>query len=616
MQKVVLLGLLILAQFSGFSSNGYWQQKADYKMDIVMDEDQHQYAGTQTLSYTNNSPDKLNRVFYHLYFNAFQPGSMMDVRSQTISDPDSRVGNRISLLTEDEIGYIRVKSLKMNGKAVSFQEVGTILEVDLAKAIAPGETVKFEMVWDAQVPLQIRRSGWMNAEGVEFSMTQWYPKMCEYDDEGWHSNPYVAREFHGVWGNFEVTIHMDEKYTIGGTGVLTNASEVGKGYAKLTKSNSKNGKLTWKFKAENVHDFAWAADPDFKHDMVKTASGVTMHFIYQDNSEFNQNWKDLQPFAEKGFDFLSSHFGQYPYPQYTVIQGGDGGMEYPMTTLISGNRNLRSLVGVTIHEASHSWYQGVLATNEALYEWMDEGFTSFATAECMARLFETGSDNPHRSAYSSYLSEAKNNSENALVTHADHYTTNRAYGVAAYSKGEVLLTQLGYVIGNDVRDNALLSYFDQWKFKHPDAKSFKRVMERESGLELDWYFEYFVNSTHTIDYGVKEISGGNTSTSVVLERIGLMPMPIDLEIETTDGNVMMINIPLEMMRGAKKQDENLKFVVEKDWPWTNPTYELKLDIPIDQILKITIDPKSEMADLNRANNSIEIKEGMRYMMQN
>jgi aminopeptidase N len=234
----------------------------------------------------------------------------------------------------------------------------------------------------------------------------------------------------------------------------------------------------------------------------------------------------------------------------------------------------------------------------------------------MARLFETGSDNPHRSAYSSYLSEAKNNSENALVTHADHYTTNRAYGVAAYSKGEVLLTQLGYVIGNDVRDNALLSYFDQWKFKHPDAKSFKRVMERESGLELDWYFEYFVNSTHTIDYGVKEISGGNTSTSVVLERIGLMPMPIDLEIETTDGNVMMINIPLEMMRGAKKQDENLKFVVEKDWPWTNPTYELKLDIPIDQILKITIDPKSEMADLNRANNSIEIKEGMRYMMQN
>lgn len=613
MYKGLILGLTLLTTLTAFGTDCYWQQEAEYKMNIVMDEKNHQYAGTQTLSYKNNSPDALDRVFYHLYFNAFQPGSMMDVRSLTISDPDSRVGDRISKLSEDEMGWIKVKSLKMNGKDVQFSEVGTVLEVDLPKAIKPGETVKLEMTWDAQVPLQIRRSGWMNSEGVEFSMTQWYPKMCEYDEEGWHANPYVGREFHGVWGDFHVTIEMDEDYLIGGTGVLTNASEIGKGYAKLTKSNAKKGRLTWKFEAKNVHDFAWAADPDFLHEKITTPDGYVLHFIHQDDPDFNQNWQDLQEFAVKGFKFLSDNFGAYPYPQYTVIQGGDGGMEYPMTTLITGKRNLRSLVGVTIHEAAHSWYQGVLATNEALYEWMDEGFTSFATSQCMARLFESGGRNPHASAYASYLNLARNKKENPLSTHADHYETNRAYGVAAYSKGETLLAQLGYVIGEEVRNEALLTYFNEWKFKHPDVKRFKRVMEKQSGLELDWYFEYFVNSTHTIDYGIREISGGGSGTAVVLERIGAMPMPIDLEVERTDGSLEWITIPLEMMRGAKDLPG---YKVEEDWPWTHPSYALVLDIPIDQIARITIDPNGGMADLDRSNNSVELDEGMRYFLQN
>lgn len=613
MHKGLILGLTLFTTFTAFGKDCYWQQKAEYKMNIVMDEKNHQYTGTQTLNYTNNSPDQLERVFYHLYFNAFQPGSMMDVRSLTIGDPDPRVGDRISKLNEDEMGWIKVKSLKMNGKDVTFTEVGTVLEVDLAKAIKPGETVKLEMTWDAQVPIQIRRSGWMNSEGVEFSMTQWYPKMCEYDQEGWHANPYVGREFYGVWGNYHVTIEMDETYLIGGTGVLTNASEIGKGYAKLDKSNAKKGRLTWKFEAKNVHDFAWVADPDFLHEKVTTPDGYVLHFIHQDDPEFNQNWQDLQEFAIKGFEYLSDHFGAYPYPQYTVIQGGDGGMEYPMATLITGKRNLRSLVGVTIHEAAHSWYQGVLASNESLYAWMDEGFTSFATSECMARLFESGARNPHASAYASYLNLARNKKENPLSTHADHYETNRAYGVAAYSKGETLLAQLGYVIGEEVRNEALLTYFNEWKFKHPDVRRFKRVMEKQSGLELDWYFEYFVNSTHTIDYGIREISGGGSGTVLVLERIGAMPMPIDLEIEHTDGSLEWFTIPLEMMRGAK---ELPGYKVEQDWPWTYPDYTLLLDIPIDQIVRITIDPNEGMADLDRSNNSVEIIEGMRYFFQN
>ncbi len=204
----------------------YWQQHVDYKMDIDMDVNNYQYQGKQTLVYTNNSPDVLNKVFYHLYFNAFQPGSEMDVRSRTIEDPDSRVGDRISKLKPNEIGYINVNSLKQDGKKINYETVGTVLEVELAQPIQPGQSVTFTMDFDAQVPVQIRRSGRDNAEGVALSMTQWYPKLAEYDFEGWHADPYIGREFHGVWGDFEVNLTIDKDYVVGGTGYLQGEPEI------------------------------------------------------------------------------------------------------------------------------------------------------------------------------------------------------------------------------------------------------------------------------------------------------------------------------------------------------------------------------------------------------
>ena len=170
----------------------YWQQHVDYKMDIDMDVNNYQYQGKQTLVYTNNSPDVLDRVYYHLFFNAFQPGSEMDVRSQTIADPDARVGSRIGQLKPNEIGYIKVNSLKQNGTTLTHETVGTVLEVKLANPIKPGEKVTFTMDFDAQVPAQIRRTGRNNEEGVALSMSQWYPKLAEYDFEGWHADPYIG----------------------------------------------------------------------------------------------------------------------------------------------------------------------------------------------------------------------------------------------------------------------------------------------------------------------------------------------------------------------------------------------------------------------------------------
>ncbi|MCG8522418.1 MAG: M1 family metallopeptidase, partial [Pseudomonadales bacterium] len=353
-----------------------------------MDVKTYRYTGTQKLVYTNNSPDELSRVYYHLFFNAFQPGSEMDIRLQNIKDPDKRMmegdKSRIASLSEDEIGYLHAKTLTQDGQPVRFTEEGTILVVDLAKPIPSGGKTTLEMTFDGQVPLQIRRSGRNSKEGVALSMSQWYPKLSEYDFEGWHANPYIAREFHGVWGDYDVKITLDKEYTIGGTGYLQNPNEIGHGYETPgTKVKTKGKTLTWHFKAPMVHDFMWGADPDYIHDVYQMENGPTLHFFYKDKPELQENWKNLQPKTAEAMTFFSNNIGKYPYDQYSVVQGGDGGMEYAMSTLITGEREFGSLVGVMVHEMAHSWFQHVLATNESKHEWMDEGFTSFISSLCM-----------------------------------------------------------------------------------------------------------------------------------------------------------------------------------------------------------------------------------------
>ncbi len=291
--KLILFSLISLSLSASFSQvtdkshQSYWQQKVAYKMEIDMDVKTYQYTGKQRLTYTNNSPDVLDKVYYHLYFNAFQPNSEMDIRSRTIEDPDRRVRDRIFNLKPNEIGYINVKSLKQNGSVLSYKVEGTILEVTLKSAINPGTQAVFEMEFNAQVPVQIRRSGRNNKEGIALSMAQWYPKMAEYDEEGWHADPYIGREFHGVWGDFDVTISIDKRYTIGGTGYLQNPQEIGHGYEDKSKplQLSKETKLKWHFLAPNVHDFTWAADTDYVHDIQKTSNGTTLHFLYKNNPE-------------------------------------------------------------------------------------------------------------------------------------------------------------------------------------------------------------------------------------------------------------------------------------------------------------------------------------------
>lgn len=607
MLKLKLVTLLLVATFlSAYAQPERWQQKAKYEMNIDVNAKKHQFTGTQKLTYYNNSPDKLTRVFYHLYFNAFQPGSMMDVRSRTISDPDPRVRDRISKLDEDEIGYQKINSLTLDGVACNYKVVGTILEVSLPKAIEGNSSAVFEMEFEAQVPLQVRRSGRDNKEGVEFSMSQWYPKMSEYDYQGWHANPYIGREFHGIWGDFDVTITMDKDYMIAASGVLQNANEIGYGYEdEGVKVKKPRKKTTWNFVAENVHDFVWAADPDYQHTTVQVPDGPLVHFFFQPGEKTDEVWAALPDYTVKLFQKASRDFGKYPYPVYSVIQGGDGGMEYPMATLITGKRNLRSLVGVTVHEVMHSWYQMVLGSNEALYYWMDEGFTSYSSNRIMAELFEANPEGIHAGSYSGYSYIAKSGMEEPLTTHADHFKTNTAYGMAAYSKGAVFLAQLEYIVGKATFDKALLEYYNTWKFKHPNENDVIRIFEKASGLELDWYKEYFVYTTKTIDYGVKSVKkNGKTSakTDITLERIGDMPMPLDVLVEYTDGSKQLFYIPMEIMRGNKLAENRMIREDLTDWAWVNPVYTFTINKKAANVKSVTIDDSRRIADIVWDNN--------------
>ncbi len=585
----------------------YWQQHVDYTMHIDMNMTDYQYDGTQKLVYTNNSPDDLHTIFYHLYFNAFQPDSEMNARLKYISDPDKRMApnigtkenpvfeSRISKLKPNEIGYQKIISLQQNGSPVTYEIIGTILKVTLNNAIKSGEKATFDMVFKAQIPVQIRRSGRNNKEGVALSMAQWYPKLAEYDFEGWHANAYIAREFHSVWGDFDVTINIDKDYILGGTGYLQNPQQIGYGYQEKGANVMRplGDKLSWHFKAPNVHDFTWAADKDFIHDKVKANAKTTMHFLYKNNlsNEFKDNWKKMQIDAVNTINFFNKYIGEYPYKQYSIIQGGDGGMEYGMCTLITGKRNYRSLVGVMRHELAHSWFQFVLASNESKHPWMDEGFASYINVQADQKL-DGIKEFPYDRTYKTYNYLVNSGKNEPLTTQGDRFHTNMAYSINSYYKGLIFLSQLEYLMGKENVTKTLQKFYIDFKMKHPTPNDIIRTAEKVSGLQLGWYLNEWTETLHNIDYSIKSVS----DKEITLERLGKMPMPIDLNVVYTDGSSENYHIPLRMMLGTKETEA----IVLKNWAWGFPTYTFSAN---KSVQKVSIDTSRLMADVNLKNNT-------------
>jgi aminopeptidase N len=260
-----------------------------------------------------------------------------------------------------------------------------------------------------------------------------------------------------------------------------------------------------------------------------------------------------------------------------------------------------------LHEWCHSWYQMMLGTNENLYAWMDEGFTDYAEARVLAWLhkadfFEGAAE------YDQYYFLARSPFDEPMSTHANYYRTNLAYNTNAYYKGAVFLRQLGYIVGEPAIDKILMAYYQQWRFKHPTPNDFVRIAEKTSGMQLQWYKEYMMNTTKTINYSIDSLWEMNGVTKVRLQNIGQMPMPLDVKFSFKDGSSEWHYIPLSLQFGEKPA-ENFQTprIVYEEWKWTHATYEIQTKKKLTDIVSIEIDPTQRLADTDRKNNRLELK---------
>ena len=619
MKKIAFsLFFIVFSLFISAQKDAYSQQYAKYKMDIDVDAANFTYQGKQTLQYQNNSPDELRVAYFHLYWNAFKAGSMMDQRvtGQGINADGrlaKRVGNtvvsRLSEIPKNEEGAQNIRWIKQNGKDLKFEIQGTIMKVYLAEAIKPNSSTTFTMEWDAVIPMQIRRSGRNNREGIDMTMSQWYPKIAEYDYDGWAAFDYIGREFHAPFSDYEVNIKIDKNYVIGAGGNLENPTEV-KGYASnATIKQDISNKVTWKWTAKNILDFAWAADRDYTVESFPILDGPKVYLVYQ-KSEKTKYWEEMKPYITKYFQLMNATFGRYKWPSYAFIQGGDGGMEYGMCTMILGEATtLEGLAGLMFHEGAHSWYQQMLATNESVRPWMDEGFTQYAEDFVSYRLFPPteSKPNPFADAIRAYVNFTKSGKEEPAVWLADHHDNGTAYTYASYIKGEMFLVQLGYIVGEENLNKIMLKYYDDWAMKHPTERDFIHIAQQISGMDLKWFQHYWINTTKTIDYGIKNVKYDPESTTITLVNKGTVPMPIDFSVLTKDKKVVNYNIPLSLTRTWKSKDIYGPFKTLPYWAWTQQEYSFTIPYSKSQLSAIGIDFSQRLADVNPEDNYLEVK---------
>ncbi|WP_374330290.1 M1 family metallopeptidase [Soonwooa sp.] len=610
--------LVLCSLFLSAQKDAYYQQYAKYKMDIDVDAINFTYQGKQTLQYTNNSPDDLEVVYFHLYWNAFKSGSMMDQRVQNQGvNADGRLAaktangvvSRLASIPQNEEGRQNIHWIKLNGKELKFEIQETIMKVYLPEKIKSKSTATFTMEWDANIPMQIRRAGRNNREGIDMTMTQWYPKIAEYDYDGWATFDYIGREFHAPFADFDINIKIDKNYIIGAGGTLENPNDVA-GYTKNpTLKPDANNKITWKWTAKNMLDFAWAADRDYTVDSFTILDGPKVYFVYQ-KSEKTKYWEESKPYVTKFFQIMNNKFGRYKWPSYSFVQGGDGGMEYGMCTMILGeSKSLEGLCGLMFHEGAHSWFQQMLATNESEKPWLDEGFTSYAENFVMNQLFPPKSPqpNPFVESLARYADFTKTGKEEPAVWFADHHDNGTAYSFASYVKGELFLVQLGYIIGEDNLSKVMLRYYDEWAMKHPTERDFMHIAQQVSGMDLKWFYNYWINTTKTIDYGIKNVKYDGNSTTITLVNKGTMPMPIDFSILTKDKKVINYNIPLNMTHTWKKTDIYGPIQSLTYWPWTQQEYSFTIPYGKEQISAMGIDFSQRLADVNPEDNYLEVK---------
>ncbi len=603
-----------------------WQQRADYLIQATLNDSTNTIAGQVQFTYFNNSPFALEKLYFHLYANAFQPQSYLDKKERA-------EGNYwLAGIQEKDAAFCHIQTLKdTSGQTISFREDNTILTANLNAPLHPGEKMNLEMNFTTQFSNASYR---MKSRNGQFVITQWYPKICVYDDHGgWHLDQHFGHEFYGEFGTFDVEITLAADFVVGATGILTNQNEVlpdsllekldikkfkekSPDLKKMALAKAKKGETkTWKYHAENVHDFAWTADRQFRIGIAHWEN-VTIYALATESNA--ANWQDAAEVGARVIALFSKHFGRYPYPQMTLADV-DQGMEYPMIVMVGGKSPLYN--SLFYHEIGHNWFYGVVANNETAYPALDEGFTVFLTDFALENLenartyhdysigwylkkFYRPDPNFRTTTIKQTLRTIKTGFEEKVLTHSDHCLDEMNYGHVAYNKPAATLHLLQGALGDSVFFKVMQTYFERWKFRHPYPDDFQQVAEEVSGRNLSWFFDQWWKSTKTCDYAFSHLSNrklanGDYETAIELKRNGEIYMPVDLELLLADGSRKRYTIPVDE---GSKPVEGVELLPE--WVgWNNwqPTYQTKLKLP-QKVKSAVIDPEFRMLDVNYLNN--------------
>ena len=603
---------------------GYWQQDVYYNIKANIDETTDIIDATQSLTYTNNSPDQLHYVYFHLYQNAFQPDSYLDeLYKQNKKLP------KYGFYENQKLGTI-IETIKVNGKDVKTELDNTILKVYLQNSLQPNENITFDIKFKTHFDAgEVRRrmtvfDAWGNKH---YNGVHWYPRICVYDAKfGWTTDQHLGKEFYGNFGAFDVELTFASNFIVEATGFLTNRDKMlPKSLRKKLDINNfkdkvwnsdpsiiipydKNERKTWIFHAENVHDFAFTADPTYRIGEAKWKDKTCYSLVQEPHAS---KWQNAADFGAECLRVFSEDFGMYVYHK-VIVADARSGMEYPMITLDGGSDpSYRDLLA---HEIGHMWFFGQVGNNETYRALLDEGFTQFLTAWAMIKIdgenmeefkskekwkqkFERPIKAIDSEIYYSYINDATKYNDPVISTHSDGFNGAIRHGNGyrhVYYKTAAMLYNLQYVLGDELFLDAMKNYFNTWKMAHPYNEDFRNSIIKFTKIDLNWFFDQWLNTKKRIDYSVSV-----KENRVKFKRKSRMQMPIDFQVIANNGKIFNYHIPNNWF--IKKTNATI-LPKWHGWDLIHPEYTTTLNIP-SGIKEVIIDPTNRLADAYMPDNS-------------
>jgi hypothetical protein len=596
---------------AGAPGPAYWQQRVDYVIRASLDTVAQTVTGEERITYSNRSPDTLRYLWLQLDQNLFSSSS----RGSRLFDQASRFGTHGAeggvTLTKLTTGAVAGAAGRPARPGAPLPHIvnGTMMKIDLPRPLPPGARQVLEIGWSFPFGPNSNRMGIELIDGsYVYEVAQWYPRLAVYDDvRGWNTDQYLGQgEFYLEYGSFDVSLTVPANMLVAATGTLQNPAQVltATQRARLARARASDttivirgkdeirdpasrpvapsGSLTWRFTADSVRDFAWAAARHFVWDAARAGDGKTLAMSFYPPSA-EPTWNQSTQYIRFAIENYSSWY-PYPYPVAINVNGIEGGMEYPMIVFCHNRTDAQALFSVTDHEIGHTWYPMIVGNNERRYAWMDEGFNTFMNYYNWEKKYP-GTYN-RRGNPNLYIPFALTGREEPIMTPADRIRGNLS--ITAYTKpGLGLILLRDRIIGRERFDPAFREYTRRWAYKHPTPADFFRSIEDGAGEDLSWFWRSWFYTTERLDQAVDSVttadSAGVRVSRVYLRSATPMPMPVELDVRMDDGTAEHLSLPVEIWYGGSR-------------------YTVLVPGP-KRVVGATIDARNFYPDVRRENNS-------------